>query len=119
MGKLVVRRKVVLDFLGDGYKDAYVIFRAIPVKDYAELLAQIPSDPAEDKGKSMGLMIECLKKYFLEGQVKEGDKLTADDLDDIDQDTTIRCFQAMSGQNPDPKSEAPLKEPSSIEQNPQ
>jgi hypothetical protein len=41
MGKFAIRKTVKLDFLGEEYKDAYLVFKTIPIKEYANLLPAI------------------------------------------------------------------------------
>lgn len=122
MGKIVIKRRVDLDFLGEEYKDAYLTFRTIPVKDYAEFIKSLngleQSDKPEENAKAVTIMLECLKKYFFEGKFPEGDKLQAvenNDLDDLDPETAIKCFEKLVGRETDPKLQEPLENPSSTE----
>ncbi|TAL08214.1 MAG: hypothetical protein EPO02_13585 [Nitrospirae bacterium] len=100
---LTIRKKVTLEFLGDEYKDAYLTFRAIPVSELETLLAKLPKEDAaqEEKTKSIGIMLDVLKEYFLDGKFpnKEGmiEDVTKEDMDNIDADTAIHCFQGLSG----------------------
>lgn len=104
---IVIKRKVSFDFLGEEYKDAYIVFKAIPVKDYAALTQKMPKDGEEDAGKSITLMLEMLEDYFIEGKFpnKDGEleDLKKEDVADLDQESTIRSFQKLTGQEPDPK----------------
>lgn len=106
MGKIVIKRKVSLDFIGEEYKDAYIVFRAIPVKDYAEIMKQMPKD-GEDNTKSLTIMLEMLQKYFVEGKFPDENNqlvdLEAKDVTELDRDSAITCFQRVVGQDPDPK----------------
>jgi len=106
MGKIIIKRKVTLEFLGDEYKDGYITFKQIPVKDYTDLMQKLPKEGEKDAGRSLTLMSEMLKKYFVEGKFPEGDKLsdlTSEDLDDLDQETGLHCFETVVGKKLDPK----------------
>ena len=102
---IVIKKRVSLDFLGEEYKDAYLIFRSIPIKDFEALQNEIQGID-QDNAKSISFIFNKLKEYFISGEFPdESGKLqpvTSDDLDELDQVTTVRCFQALSGQEIDP-----------------
>lgn len=104
---IVIKRKISLDFLGEEYKEAYITFKAIPVKDFSELMQRMPKDGQEDNVKSMELMLEMLEKYFYEGKFPndKGDlePLSKEDVKDLDQQASLKCFQMLVGQDTDPK----------------
>lgn len=107
MGKIVIKRQVSLDFLGDDYKEAYIVFKAIPVKDYADLMEKMPKEGEADNGKAVTMMVELLEKYFYKGKFPDDNgelvDLEASDMADLDQEAAIKCFQRVVGQDPDPK----------------
>lgn len=109
MGKIVIKRKVSLSFLGEQYSEAYINFRTIPVKDYIELEEKMPKqDDTNTSNKTfVPMVIELLKKYFSDGKFPDetGElvDLDADDIDDLDSETTITCFNVLVGQANDPK----------------
>ena len=37
MGKIVIKKQVSLDFLGEDYKEAYINFKSIPALDYEQI----------------------------------------------------------------------------------
>lgn len=98
---LVIRKKVTLEFLGDEYKDAYLVFKAIPVGDLKKIQDGMPKEDAEDKSQAIPIMLNVLKDYFLSGKAPgENGELTdvsKEDLNDLDANTAIKCFQALSG----------------------
>lgn len=103
MSKLVVKKRISLDFLGDEHKESYVVFRAIPLRDYEKYLAE--NDAIQKKGNNVGsikLLVEVLQNQFIEGKTAEGD-LTTDDLSDLDVDTAIKIFSYLTGQDLPPK----------------
>lgn len=116
---LVIRKKVSLDFLGEEYKDAYLVFKSIPLKDYQKILDEIPDATGgkEDNKKALNLIVNYLGEYFVSGKFPD-DKgelqdVAAEDITDLDAETAITCFQTLMGQRIDPKSEAELKPQSS------
>lgn len=105
MAKLVIKKRVSLDFLGDDYKDAYLTFKGIPVKDYSKILAEMPNEESGDNAKAIELMLKCLTDYFIEGKFPndkgELESVSAEDVaDSIDQATAITCFERLVGGNP-------------------
>lgn len=117
MGKIVIKKRVSLDFLGEDYKEAYINFKSIPALDYEQIQEDTKKLEEGDKN-SLTYIIGVLKKYFLDGKFPVEStlvSLSAEDLSDIDADTTIQCFQTLIGQKIDPKVESPLTTPSSTD----
>lgn len=102
---IVIKKKVSLDFLGEEYKDAYLVFQSIPLKDFDKLSVEI--EEAQKDKKAAIFILNSLKKYFIEGKFPDLDKVTAEDLDGLDQEAVIRCFQRFTGQELDPKENTP------------
>lgn len=98
---LVIRKRISLDFLGEEYKDAYLVFRAIPVNDLSEIQKGLPSQEDGDNTQAIPVMLNVIKKYFLNGQAPgesgELEQVNVEDLDLIDANTAIHCFQGLSG----------------------
>lgn len=99
---LVIRKKVSLGFLGDDYKDAFITFRAVPIKDFDAMQDDIDAI-GDDNKKSLAFILDKLKHYFLNGQApNEGGKLeniTIEDLGELDQLSVLKCFESLTGQN--------------------
>ena len=99
---IVIKKKVSLDFLGEEYKDAYLVFQSIPIRDIDELTASVKK--AEEENTSGKFILETLKKYFITGVFPDMDVLTPDDLDGLDQQSVIKAFAIFTGQlDADPK----------------
>lgn len=98
---LIIRKKVTLEFLGNEYKDAYLVFKSIPISQLETLLDKMPKEGDTNNTKSISAMLEVLKEYFLDGKFPNAqgqlEDVTKDDLDNIDADTAIHCFQGLSG----------------------
>lgn len=98
MANIIIKRKVSLDFLGDEYKESYLVFRAIPVVEYEDLVARI--DAVEGNQESMAEIIKILEEYFVDG-VFDKEKVVKDDIKQFDGDTMLRCFETLTGQTRD------------------
>jgi hypothetical protein len=94
---IVIRKKVTFDFLGEEYKDAYLTFQSIPLKDFEELVVKIKS-VENDNTKAAQFMLDALKHYFMEGNFPDMEKVVKEDLDGLDPESVIRCFQLFTGQ---------------------
>jgi hypothetical protein len=137
MSKIVIKKHVSLDFLGEEYKGAELVFRAIPLSDYDDLMENMPvGDPAlqelsqkakdgklsqheqaklkelmrtssETNKQSVHMIVKYLKKYFLSGKFpnEEGElqDVSADDIDGLDQESAVKCFEQLTGQLTSPK----------------
>lgn len=42
MSKIVIKKKVNLAFLGEEYKEAYLVFQAIPISDFEKVMDELP-----------------------------------------------------------------------------
>jgi len=103
MSKIVIKKTISLDFLGDEYKEGSLTFKTIPLRDYEEFINQ---SKKQDEAASIKLIVETLKKYFIEGKFPDGDKtvdLTVEDIEDFDVNTAITVFKYLTGQEIDPK----------------
>lgn len=98
MSKIVIKKRVSLEFLGEEYKEAYLLFKAIPLADYKEFTKSLPQvsseftelikkidskeateedeqrfielqkENSEINDKSYDLILGTLKKYFIGGE---------------------------------------------------
>lgn len=95
MANIIIKRKVMLDFLGDEYKDSYLVFKAVPVVAYNNLIARI--DSVSGNQESMTEIIKILEEYFVDG-VFNNEKVLKEDIKQFDGDTMLRCFETLTGQ---------------------
>lgn len=93
---IVIKKEVSFDFLGEDYKNAYLTFQSIPLKDFDEITKSI--NEAQEKGTSGTFILDVLKKYFVEGEFPGLEKVEADDLDGLDQESVLKCFTIFTGQ---------------------
>ena len=121
MGKIVIRKRLSLDFLGDEYKDSYLVFRSIPVADFTPMIKKI-KEIGENSVKAYPVVLQYLKDYFIEGEVFDGEKLSkvvADDIDGLDGEAVLVCFGRITGSQPDPKASTQSGTPSTTTPTPQ
>lgn len=110
---LVIKKRVSLDFLGDEYKEGELIFRSIPAKDLPGIMDK--TEGADNKSsKIIPIFIEVLETYFLEGS-NDKEPVTKEDIGQLDAESVLHCFQILTGQKIDPKSEGELTSTSSTE----
>lgn len=119
MSSIVIKKRVNLDFLGEEYKDAYLTFRSIPLVDLEKVLADMPKTDEEAQNlKIVPIMLGKLKQYFLNGKFPNDDgeleEVTSEDLEGLDTESAIYCFQLWTGQLSDPKSSTPLTSTSTM-----
>ena len=60
MGKIVIKKRVSLDFLGEDYKEAYINFKSIPALDYEQIQEDTKKLEEGDKN-SLTYIIGVLK----------------------------------------------------------
>ncbi len=106
MSKMVIRKRLILEFLGEDYKDAYLVFHTLPVSEY-EKMVQNEKEAGDDRIKSTMQMFELVKSKFVEGKFpnEKGElvEITQQDFE-VDEGLLVKCFQFITGQEPDPKS---------------
>lgn len=103
MGKVTIEKRISLEFLGDKYKDAYLIFTAIPISEYDEILGQKSEDT---RLASVKRILKIISAHFISGEFPVNGKLesiTERDLSDFDEGTLAHIFEVLTGQYIDPK----------------
>lgn len=98
---IVIKKRVGFEFLGEEYKDAYLVFKTISVVEYEKVQAKAKTFEDKPEG-SIEYMLGLLKSHFVEGKFPDGD-VVADDLDSLDAESLIKCFKVFTGQDTDPK----------------
>lgn len=93
--KFDIKLKLDLDFLGDGWKDCYLSFSPITVRDAKELRNLNIDDTANiEKG------IQLVKEKFIEGKALAKGELIdvkAEDLDDFPITIITKIIELMVG----------------------
>lgn len=101
MAKIVIKKRITLEFLGDEYKDDFLVFKSIPLKAYEELIPKLEK-MSEDSVKSVALIKQILEDNFIEGTF-QNEPVNKEDLADFDMETLVKCFGLFTGQSSDPK----------------
>lgn len=101
MSRVVIKKKIPLDFLGEEYKEAYVVLKAITLREADEL-----SEAGKDSSKATEFLKKVINDKFVEGKFpdEKGElfALTNDDLMDFDVEAIGTIFQRLTGQEVDP-----------------
>ncbi len=101
---ITIEKRVSLDFLGAGYEESYCIYKAIPVKDYADIQAKVEAvQEANDNQAAMEFMVDLLRERFIRGEIAQDGKLVEfekDYLNDMPGEFFIGTMEALTGQNP-------------------
>lgn len=99
-----IEKRISLDFIGEGYSDSYVIFEAIPMKDYADIQAKIEAiQETENNADAMQFMVDLLSSKFIKGEIKQDEKMqtvTKDDLLDMPGEFFLGVMERLTGQSP-------------------
>lgn len=102
--KIIIKKRVDLDFLGKDYEKGYLVFRSISLEDYDKLSIELKS--VKDT-EAIKFLLETLKKQFLEGKFPndkgELEDVSVEDLKDFDMETVINVFNRFTGQELAPK----------------
>lgn len=104
---LVIKKAVDLSSLGSDYEGIELVFRSIPAKDLPELdkrQSELKRDEQDNPvlSESIPLFTNILQSYFISG-VQGDEKVTKEDIAELDSIALIYCFQVLSGQTADPK----------------
>lgn len=97
MAKILIPKRVSLEFLGEEFKDSYLIFKAMAWHEYERMLPEVEAN--DDNIKSANTIKEAILKHFIEGKFK-GEAVEKEDLLEFDIDTLTKCFEVLTGQVP-------------------
>jgi len=98
-----IEKKIALDFMGDEYKDSYVIVRAIPVKEYKELLSKIDTLKEDESHSSFDFVVGLVGDRFVKAEIAQDGKLVEvgkDDLNDLPGEFFMGIMQRLVGNDP-------------------
>ena len=101
MTYIIIKKRVSLEFLGEDYKDGYLVFTAIPVKDLDALQKQAATLEGDtDVTKASDFLKDQVASRFVEGKISQDGKeveVTAENLVDFPSDVFIEAWQQMNG----------------------
>ncbi len=101
MSKVVIKKKISLEFLGKDYAEGYLEFKSVSFKEYQEYLG----DGLEDKPEkeAVEIITNIINKHFLGGKFPDEEgklfELTKEDINDFDLETIIKVFKILTGQD--------------------
>lgn len=99
-----IKKRIGLDFLGEEYKEGYLEFNSVAMKDY-EALAKKSQSLSEDPTESIKFIVSFLTDRFVGGKFPQGGELkdvTKEQLPEFDAEVFLKSFQLLTGQL-DPK----------------
>lgn len=105
MSKVVIKRRIGLGFLGEEYKEGYVEFKVLSIREATEQIEKVEAIKKDNKA-AIELMQKLLEEHFVSGLFKSKDteeKLTKEDIGDFSVVAITRFFKILSGQDGDPK----------------
>ncbi len=101
MAKIVIKKRVELAFLGEDYKEGYVLLSSIPMREYDAVQKKLDElKNSEDEGKSVGFVRDTVLDRFVEGKFpgKDGlEDLAKDDLLDLPAEFFIQAMSELNG----------------------
>ena len=104
MSRIVIKRKISLDFIGKDYADCYLEFKTIPMKDYEKYVALASEN--QDEKKAVGFITSTLQDLFVSGKFIDENNETFDvkkeELGDFDMNVMITVFKSLTGQDQSP-----------------
>lgn len=104
MSRIVIKKRISLDFLGKEYADCYLEFKTIPMKDYERFVGW----SRENKGGEGAVTFICqaLEELFIGGKFKGEDgelfDVKKEELSDFDVNVLIDIFKTLTGQDQSP-----------------
>ena len=104
MSRIVIKKRIALDFIGEDYKDCYLEFKTIPMKDYEKYVAM--ANENKDESKAVGFITGTLQDLFISGQFIDDNNelfdIKKDELGDFDMNVMITVFKTLTGQDQSP-----------------
>ena len=106
MGKFVVKKRVTLEFLGEGWQEAYAEFTPFTFNDNDKILKlrRVALDSStmstEEASKASDEIMNLLKDGFVGGMGFDGEKLvpiTKENLGDLPMEVTVHFLKTLQG----------------------
>lgn len=96
----VVKKHLKLDFLGEGWEQAYLDFSGLTFKEVREFSkVQVDTDNPDNE-KNLDLTVTLLENHFLRGTAFDGQKqvdVKKEDLGDLPVDALTKAVQLLVG----------------------
>lgn len=106
--KFSIKKKVPLDFLGEEWKDAYIILTPLAVREFERIQKIAPKDETDVEAnlEAMNQMLAIISEHFVSGKGYDGEALVAiekDDIKDLPMEILTVLISSLAGKA-DPKS---------------
>jgi hypothetical protein len=99
-----IEKRISLDFFGESYADSYVVFEAIPVREYENIQSKIATiQETNNNQEAMAFMVNLLSDRLVRGEIAQDGKLvelTKDDLLDMPGEFFTGVMERLTGQDP-------------------
>lgn len=105
MAKIVIKKRIDLDFLGEDYKGGFVEFKSLSIKEVQDNIDEMQAI-GDDNKKAVEMMLTMLGKAFIRGEFVNGDtkaEINKEDLAEFDMESISKFFSILSGQSGDLK----------------
>ena len=103
MARIEIKKRISLEFLGEEYKEGFVILTSIPLREYEKLLEETAKVEKDDK-KSTAFLQKLIADRFVEGKFpKDGEliEITKEDLPDFPAEFFIEASLRLRGKIPE------------------
>lgn len=104
MSKIVIKKRISLDFIGSDYSEAYIEFKTIPMREYEKYAKEASNN--KDESKAVSFIMDTLKELFISGKFpdEKGElfELSSEDIEDLDVNTVVTVFKILTGQDQSP-----------------
>lgn len=107
MSTFIVKKRVDLSFLGEGWTDAYIVFSPLTWNDQesmtslrSKVIKMEKGELSEEESKKVsGAILDRIKKQLIEGQGYDGTKLikiTPDNFEELPMEVIIHCINELT-----------------------
>lgn len=108
MSKFAIKKKVELGFLGEEWKDAYIMLTPLAVREFERIQKIAPKDDTDVDAnlEAMNQMLAIVAEHFVSGKGWDGEALVAiekDDIKDLPMEILTVLISSLAGKA-DPKS---------------
>lgn len=99
-----ITKRVSLEFLGEDYKESYLVFNAVKMKDLVAIQeSAVAAQEHQDPKENLEFFQNVIDPRFVEGKINQDGKLvdfTKEDLQELPLDVYVTIFQELMGKLP-------------------
>lgn len=100
MSDIVIKTRVSLDFLGEDYKDGFIVLKSIPTKELDAIQDKAATIEEEDVKANGEFIKNEVKSRLIDGSIPQDGKsvsITEDNIEDLPPVVFSRCFERLMG----------------------